>query len=145
MLTFERSRSKFKGQNHHGENLVIVVAQLWFKMVVNALQTLGRSSPILLPFFSFPLPLSHFLPSLIPSPLIQLESLGSAASSRSGSGWSPATKRIFGAFRGKIKRFRRHIGSRALSFSDPYIHFACLSVLLSVRNFGAKYLGNEAR
>jgi len=45
------------------------------------------------------------------------------------------------------------IGSRALSFSDPYIHFACLSVLpsfvlsfvLSVRNFGAKYLGNEAR
>jgi len=40
-------------------------------------------------------------------------------------------------------------GSRALSFSDPYIHFACLSVLpsviLSVRNFGAKYLGNEAR
>ena len=38
-----------------------------------------------------------------------------------------------------------YIGSRALSFSDPYIHFACLSVLLSVRNFGAKYLGNEAR
>jgi len=41
------------------------------------------------------------------------------------------------------------IGSRALSFSDPYIHFACLSVrhsvILSVRNFGAKYLGNEAR
>jgi len=37
------------------------------------------------------------------------------------------------------------IGSRALSFSDPHIHFACLSVLLSVRNFGAKYLGNEAR
>ena len=24
------------------------------------------------------------------------------------------------------------IGSRALSFSDPYIHFACLSVLRSV-------------
>ena len=24
------------------------------------------------------------------------------------------------------------IGSRALSFSDPYIHFACLSVLVSV-------------
>ena len=50
-----------------------------------------------------------------------------------------------------------NIGSRALSFSDPYIHFACLSVrhsvirsvilsfCLSVRNFGAKYLGNEAR
>jgi len=45
------------------------------------------------------------------------------------------------------------IGSRALSFSDPYFHFACLSVrhsfchsvVLSVRNFGAKYLGNEAR
>jgi len=41
------------------------------------------------------------------------------------------------------------IGSRALSFSDPYFHFTCLSVLLSfclsVRNFGAKYLGNEAR
>ena len=41
------------------------------------------------------------------------------------------------------------VGSRALSFSDPYIHFACLSVrhsvILSVRNFGAKYLGNEAR
>ena len=45
------------------------------------------------------------------------------------------------------------VGSRALSFSDPYFHFACLSVLLSfchsvvlsVRNFGAKYLGNEAR
>jgi len=40
-------------------------------------------------------------------------------------------------------------GSRALSFSDPYIHFACLSVrhsvILSVRNFGAKYLGNEDR
>ena len=41
------------------------------------------------------------------------------------------------------------VGSRALSFSDPYFHFTCLSVLLSfclsVRNFGAKYLGNEAR
>ena len=49
------------------------------------------------------------------------------------------------------------VGSRALCFSDPYIHFACLSVLpsfvlsfvlscvLSVRNFRAKYLGNEAR
>ena len=41
------------------------------------------------------------------------------------------------------------IGSRALSFSDPYFHFTCLSVrhsvVLSVRNFGAKYLGNEAR
>ena len=72
------------------------------------------------------------------------------------------------------------IGSRALSFSDPYFHFTCLSVrhsvvllvrersalatliftsrvclsvirsvilsfCLSVRNFGAKYLGNEAR
>ena len=45
------------------------------------------------------------------------------------------------------------LGSRALSFSDPYIHFACLSVrhsvilsvILSVRNFEAKYLGNEAR
>ena len=41
------------------------------------------------------------------------------------------------------------IGSRALSFSDPYFHFTCLCVLLSfclsVRNFRAKYLGNEAR
>jgi len=49
------------------------------------------------------------------------------------------------------------IGSRALSFSDPYFHFTCMSVrhsvirsvilsfCLSVRNFGAKYLGNEAR
>ena len=45
------------------------------------------------------------------------------------------------------------VGSRALSFSDPYFHFTCLSVrhsvirsvVLSVRNFGAKYLGNEAR
>ena len=47
----------------------------------------------------------------------------------------------------------RSVGSRALSFSDPYFHFTCLSVrhsvilsfCLSVRNFGAKYLGNEAR
>ena len=42
-----------------------------------------------------------------------------------------------------------NIGSRALSFSDPYFHFTCPSVChsfcLSVRNFGAKYLGNEAR
>ena len=42
------------------------------------------------------------------------------------------------------------IGLRALSFSNPYNHFCVclsviLSVILSVRNFGAKYLGNEAR
>ena len=48
-------------------------------------------------------------------------------------------------FDGCVLRCFVTIGSRALSFSDPYIHFACLSVLLSVRNFGAKYLGNEAR
>ena len=44
---------------------------------------------------------------------------------------------------------KKTVGSRALSFSDPYFHFTCLSVrhsvVLSVRNFGAKYLGNEAR
>ena len=28
-------------------------------------------------------------------------------------------------------RISEIIGSRALSFSDPYIHFACLSVILS--------------
>jgi len=49
--------------------------------------------------------------------------------------------------------YSQTIGSRALSFSDPYFQFTCRSVLLSfchsvvlsVRNFGAKYLGNEAR
>jgi len=47
----------------------------------------------------------------------------------------------------------KSFGSRALSFSDPYFHFTFLSVLLSfchsvilcVRKFRDKYLGNEAR
>ena len=30
-----------------------------------------------------------------------------------------------------ISHSHRSIGSRALSFSDPYFHFTCLSVLLS--------------
>jgi len=59
------------------------------------------------PFPSFPLP----LPSL-PPPLIPLRSLGSAVSSSSGSGWSPATKRILVHF-DKIKAFQ---GSDFLSF-----------------------------
>ena len=43
----------------------------------------------------------------------------------------------------------RVVGSRAQALSDPYYQYACLSVILSfcpsVRNFGPKYLGNEAR
>jgi len=56
-----------------------------------------------------------------------------------------------------VRRFALHglcdsnfVGSRALSFSDPSLRVSVcpsfvLSFVLSVRNFGAKYLGNEAR
>jgi len=80
-------------------------------MSVNALHTMGVLSPFLLPFTSFsispslpPPPVSHSLP------LIQLEVWvlwGSATNSPAGP--SLATKRIFGASRGAIKRFMGHI------------------------------------
>jgi len=79
-------------------------------MGVNALHTIG-----VLPFpsplqFLFHLPFPSFpLPFLTRSPLIQLEGLGERCKLPSGSGHNPATKRIFDALRGAIKRFRGHI------------------------------------
>jgi len=79
-------------------------------MGVKALHTMGVVLPIPSPLhFLFKLPFPSFpLPFPTPSPLIQLEGLGSTPSSPAGPG-------IFGVFRGAIKRIRGHVSCMFLT------------------------------